>query len=118
MNARALMTWMGLGALALAWPGCADDPETSRKASQVRPAAPHTEGSSERLAPRVERLIVCGQSGRCETLNTEITGDSLLEGIYLPDSSRIDFKQCELDEHFHGGCHDEQGRVWQFNGPG
>jgi hypothetical protein len=65
------------------------------------------------------RLIVCGgQSDTCAPLDAELTGESTLERIYLPDEGRIDFQQCELDEHFHGGCHDGTGRLWQMNGPG
>jgi hypothetical protein len=119
MKTRVLIGWMGFGALALMWAGCADDPTgVSKESTEVHPAAANDERGKAKPPARLSmRLIVCGPSGNCQPLGAEMTGDSTLERIYHPDDGPIDFEQCELDEHFFGGCDDGKGRLWQINGP-
>ena len=134
MKTRALLAVIALGAVGLIWYARAESTKVSTRTGEGPPASPsgspaagqpsagQESGSaaSNDLPPGhfAMKLTACGQSGVCTPFNAEFSGTGTLERFYVPNEGWVDFKYCELDEHFSGGCQDDKSRPWQLNGPG
>ena len=134
MNTRALVAVIGLGAVGVIWFARAESTKVSTGTVQSQPASQDGSSAVGQPSGRQEsgpvasndlppghfamKLTACGQSGVCTPFSAEFSGTGTLERFYVPNEGWVDFRYCELDEHFSGGCQDDKGRPWQLNGPG